>query len=510
MQDFERLDRSMAIAGRRKGVERGLARRPEQRGSRALRKDIGRAHRAQIADQPGESFVGDLDSIDVDDRLRETGGGEQGRQHRRLDPGMDVGDGDALDLVCSAHRVAQLGQCLAARQRAEEQAVGTQRRPDPRQRLRQVVDGVESRRGDAQIVGRWVGCQLVFDDRLARGRLGEARSGVANLDRTGELAEPRAPLRVGTTDQKRRSEASADQSEPVEAIVERSLVQEQFGPGSEGAIAAKRAQFQVEQVGPHPPLVRWRDARDKRSVVNGLIGTVARRALDFALPPRCAGCGTIVEDVHSFCADCWKQVEFLGEGGCSICGMPLAATDFATCAACLARPPRIARTRAAVTYDELSRSLALRLKYGRKVALAKTMARYMLPLVASDGADRLIVPVPLHRGRLWWRGFNQSALVARELAKGLGIPVAVAALRRVRRTPPLKGLSPLQRRKTVAGAFRVPNPAAVAGKTVILIDDVLTTGSTAEACARVLRRAGAVRIELVSWARVVRPSQLMR
>ena len=252
------------------------------------------------------------------------------------------------------------------------------------------------------------------------------------------------------------------------------------------------------------------DASDKRPMVIGLFAVAARGILDVALPPRCAGCGAIVADVHSFCADCWKQVEFLGEGGCATCGTPLAGTDLDTCAACLARPPRIARTRAAVAYDELSRSLAIRLKYGRKVAVAKTMARYMLPLVSRDDGERLLVPVPLHRRRLWWRGFNQSALVARELSKSLGIRADVTALRRIRPTPPLKGMSPLQRRKTVAGAFRVREPSAVAGKTVVLVDDVLTTGSTAEACARALKRAGAARIELVSWARVVRPSQLMR
>lgn len=137
------------------------------------------------------------------------------------------------------------------------------------------------------------------------------------------------------------------------------------------------------------------------------------------------------------------------------------------------------------------------------------MARYMAPLVEPD-ADAILVPVPLHRSRLWQRGFNQSALVARELSRRLAIGTEPMLLRRTRRTPPLKGMSLLQRRKAVSGAFRVANRAAVAGKMIILVDDVLTTGSTAEACARTLQRAGAKRVELVSWARVVKPSQLMR
>lgn len=245
-------------------------------------------------------------------------------------------------------------------------------------------------------------------------------------------------------------------------------------------------------------------------MVADVLRACARWALDFALPPRCAGCGTIVAEVHSFCGDCWKQVEFLGDAGCTICGLPLQATDSETCGACLAKPPRIARARAAVAYDDLSRSLAIRLKYGRKVAIARTMARYMAPLVQSSDGERILVPVPLHRTRLWRRGFNQSALVARELSSRLNIASNPFLLRRLKRTPPLKGMSPLQRRKTVAGAFSVADKSAVAGKTVILIDDVLTTGSTAEACARTLKRAGAARVELVSWARVVRPAQLMR
>jgi ComF family protein len=229
--------------------------------------------------------------------------------------------------------------------------------------------------------------------------------------------------------------------------------------------------------------------------------------LDFALPPRCAGCGAIVADVHSFCGDCWSQVEFLGESGRTTCGMPLGATDAELCGICVAKPPRIERTRSAVAYDELSRSIAIRLKYGRKVALARTMARFMAPLVRPEH-DPVLVPVPLHRGRLWQRGFNQSLLVANEIARTTGLRSEARLLRRTRSTPASKGMSIAHRRKTVAGAFAVDPAADLQGRTVVLVDDVLTTGSTANACAKVLKKAGAARIELVSWARVIKPTQL--
>ena len=230
-----------------------------------------------------------------------------------------------------------------------------------------------------------------------------------------------------------------------------------------------------------------------------------RPIIDFALPPRCGGCGTIVDEVDSFCAGCWTKLEFLGVGGCSRCGLPLQATDSQTCGACIAKPPRLERIRAAVAYGDISRSIAMRLKYGRKVALARTMSRFMQPLLGNVGPDALLVPVPLHRSRLWGRGFNQSVTVARELSRRTGVPVAVDALKRTRATPPLKGMSMHQRRRTVAGAFKA-NPATdVDGRHVILVDDVLTTGSTANACARVLSRAGASRVDLISWARVIRP-----
>lgn len=244
------------------------------------------------------------------------------------------------------------------------------------------------------------------------------------------------------------------------------------------------------------------------SVFTQSIHSVGKILLDFALPPRCAGCGEVIEEVGAFCTPCWSNIEWLGNSGCSRCGLPLAGTDIDLCGRCLVDPPGLDRIRAAVAYDKLPRSIALKLKYGRKVALARTMARFMMPLRGDWPPDAIIVPVPLHPWRLWGRGFNQSALVARELARMWSLPTDVAALRRVKRTQPLKGLNHTQRRKAVSGAFRAAS--SFEGRAIILVDDVFTSGSTAEACARALRRNGAAWVELVCWARVVRPAQLMR
>lgn len=151
----------------------------------------------------------------------------------------------------------------------------------------------------------------------------------------------------------------------------------------------------------------------------------------------------------------------------------------------------------------------MKLKYGRKVGAATTMAAYMAPLAKPD-PNSLLVPVPLHRWRLWSRGFNQSALVARDLARRLGVEQRSRVLRRTRRTRPLKGMGVKQRQREVARAFELAEPDSVAGRHVILVDDVLTSGSTSDACAKVLLKGGAERVDLLCFARVVRPSLLAR
>ena len=236
---------------------------------------------------------------------------------------------------------------------------------------------------------------------------------------------------------------------------------------------------------------------------------LGRSVLDFALPARCAGCGTITDVPHQFCGDCWQQVDWLGQGGCDRCGLPLEATEIDQCGRCLAQPPLVERSRAAMAYGEIARSLVLRLKYSRKVALAETMARAMRPLIdAAPGT--ILVPVPLHRSRLWWRGFNQSGLIAANLAKISGLEVRPALLTRVRRTRALKNMNARERANEVKAAFRIAPAAEVKGRHFLLVDDVLTTGSTSEACAKTLIRAGASQVDLICFARVVRPSLLAR
>lgn len=232
--------------------------------------------------------------------------------------------------------------------------------------------------------------------------------------------------------------------------------------------------------------------------------TESLRALGaLALPPRCAGCGTPVAADHQFCAICWASLRFLGPPWCAGCNRPFAYDRGAgaRCGDCLADPPRHAGIRAAVAYDDIARALALKLKYARRTGIAETMARQIARSVPGD-VD-LLIGVPLHRRRLWSRGYNQAALIATALARRLNIAEHRDALTRIRSTPALKGMGPRERAKAVGGAFRVVDRVAVRGKAIGLVDDVYTSGATASACTRALLAAGARSVTILCWARVL-------
>lgn len=233
------------------------------------------------------------------------------------------------------------------------------------------------------------------------------------------------------------------------------------------------------------------------------LASILSGAVALALPPRCPGCGTVVDDDHRFCADCWRGLRFLGDPACAGCGAPFDHDRGAgaRCARCMLHPPIYSGVRAAVAYGPVARDVALKLKYGGRLAMAQTVARLMVRHVPAD-TDR-IVPVPLHRRRIWTRGYNQAALIGDAIGRRLSIPVERDALIRVRPTPPLRNMGPRARAKAVRGAFAVTDPAAVAGRAILLIDDVHTSGATVDACARILLAAGAARVGVLCWARVV-------
>jgi ComF family protein len=229
-----------------------------------------------------------------------------------------------------------------------------------------------------------------------------------------------------------------------------------------------------------------------------------RGALDLIFPPQSLDGGEASMS-GGLTAASWSRIHFLDGPVCDGCGTPFEYDLGARCAACLGRPRAFDAARAACLYDEVSRDPILKLKHADRLDLAPLFARWLSRAAREliDEADA-IAPVPLHRGRLLRRRYNQAAEIARPLARLSGLQYLPDALVRRRATETQGGKSGSGRRRNVAGAFAVPagRAAQVAGKRILLIDDVMTTGATAEGCARALKAAGAVRVDVAVVARV--------
>jgi ComF family protein len=231
------------------------------------------------------------------------------------------------------------------------------------------------------------------------------------------------------------------------------------------------------------------------------------RALDVALPSLCPACREQVRD-SGLCASCWSKLSMIAPPYCERLGIPFAYDPGPGVLSmqAISDPPAYHRARAAVRYDDIARALVHALKYGDRHDLAPTMGRWM----ARAGRELLkdadaLIPVPLHWRRLWARRFNQSALLSQAISRETGVAVADAALKRIKATAQQVGLTQSERAENVQGAFRVPGDrkAEIVGRRVVLVDDVLTSGATSDACARALLRAGVQNVDLLVFARVV-------
>ncbi len=252
-------------------------------------------------------------------------------------------------------------------------------------------------------------------------------------------------------------------------------------------------------------------ARETRLSLPGLARRGVVGALNLIFPPLCVSCRMRVGEAHALCASCWSAISFIEGSLCKCCGSPFDVDPGSEtiCGPCLARPNDFAQARSLFRYDDASKPLILAFKHGDRLDHAPAFARWLertgRPLFADA---ELIVPVPLHRWKLWKRRYNQSAIMAEGLSKLAGVPHDPLVLEK-RRATKSQGEMPSAkaRRRNLLNAFRVPpaRTAQVRGRNVLLIDDVFTTGATLNACARALKRAGAARVDALTLARVVRP-----
>jgi ComF family protein len=251
---------------------------------------------------------------------------------------------------------------------------------------------------------------------------------------------------------------------------------------------------QLEHVAPVAPL----EARGWRPWITA--------ALDLVFPPLCPVCERLLGAGRRdpLCGVCWANLERIAPPWCRCCGVPLGIDGL--CGACRSRRPRFAYARAALRYGDLAREAIHAFKFGGRRTLADPLGDLLagLGLSALPGAaPDVLVPVPLHPRRARERGYNQALLLARRLERAWGVPVVADALRRAVATQPQADLDAAARKRNVRNAFAVNYPELVAGRHVVLVDDVLTTGATAGECAMSLRRAGAATVGVLTVARAL-------
>jgi len=243
--------------------------------------------------------------------------------------------------------------------------------------------------------------------------------------------------------------------------------------------------------------------RDDLSALTGF----GRKVSDILLPPLCTACSRAVDTHENLCAECWADVDFICRPYCDVLGVPLPYDPggLTVSAAALTQKPRYDRARIVARYTGVMRKLVHAMKYSDQLDGHRLFGRWMNKAATDLINDvDILIPVPLSRRRLWLRRFNQAAFLADALSVETGVTANPMILSRNRATRSQVGLTLSQRRKNVSGAFGVKRRAkkSVQGANILLVDDVITTGATVDACAHTLKTAGAARVDVIALARV--------
>ncbi len=230
--------------------------------------------------------------------------------------------------------------------------------------------------------------------------------------------------------------------------------------------------------------------------------------LNVVIPSTCPICKTLTDESPALCAACWKTLHFVSPPFCRSCAYPLEISDvpMPLCGKCAMNPLDLDATRTALVYDHYSKFLIMRYKHGNDLYLASIFTKWLQQFGEDliQNAD-LIVPVPLHPRRLFKRGYNQAAILSNRLSHLTGIPTNPCLLERTHHTPSQGHLTPKARQENLKGAFAVSKKytASIKGQRILLVDDVMTTGTTLNECAKALKKGGATEVTALVLARAI-------
>ncbi len=229
------------------------------------------------------------------------------------------------------------------------------------------------------------------------------------------------------------------------------------------------------------------------------------KILNYLLPPHCPICEKQILDSGAVCGECFGKLDFIPNSVCQFCGKPLPYKEAKVCASCLKKPPLYTCARSVLKYNEISKAIILPFKHADAVELAPLLSQWMNSrysdlIITSD----CLIPVPLHTKRLFKRKYNQSALLAKNLAKIHHKSYLPRVLRRTKNTQSQGHMNANKRQENIKNAFQVSNSQQIKNKNVLIIDDVLTTGATVNECTKVLLKAGAKQVNVLTLARVIK------